>query len=291
VSEVVLFAFRKIKGMTRVELRRDEAKNSIQRELKVSLSEHIQLEKLKLLAPSLFANVAAETLLKQLDQDLTGIPKALWQGITDNQISVEEFRTSVEELRTDLEAGPIPKGMFDVLMQWLIDDEAIYAVCQKFFDQLIEKAHKDGSSKRAKEAEEYLTSTRKYIESLRDSTEKQDAQANTSVVHAARESIRQLDRLLKRHIFPFREGEVDGYLIPTRNYIESLNVGSLRSLLDQEGSLRSLLDQEMNTGVDAETSARHPKDYKGHIRDAVAEVFKDTADKLCRSVYGRTPTL
>jgi hypothetical protein len=31
--------------------------------------------------------------------------------------------------------------------------------------------------------------------------------------------------------------------------------------------------------------------YKAHIRDAVAEVFRTTAEKSCRSVYGRTPTL
>ena len=88
--------------------------------------------------------------------------EAILQGLSDTEISVENFRTRVEELRTLLNANPSYETALTAALNETVGEKA-----EIFLNQLIE-AFRNRYPVISKELEEYYKAIREYIERLRD---------------------------------------------------------------------------------------------------------------------------
>ena len=88
--------------------------------------------------------------------------EAILQGLTDTEISVEDFRTRVEELRTLLDANPSYETALTAALNETAGEKA-----EIFLNQLIE-AFRNRYPVISEELEEYYRAIREYIERLRD---------------------------------------------------------------------------------------------------------------------------
>ena len=134
--------------------------------------------------------------------------EAILQGLTDTEISVEDFRTRVEELRTLLDANPSYETALTAALNETLGEKA-----EIFLNQLIE-AFRNRYPVISEELEEYYRAIREYIERLRDRFEEKVSESGEEAQWFVQWDDSYLDNLLVPLMkeLPHRLDEIENQL-------------------------------------------------------------------------------
>ena len=151
-----------------------------------------QMRKLDIVVPFLFPSIPQERLLKllttpELVEELTNphhIPSLdevsgssqtfedILRGLTDDQTSVDDFRSFVETHGTRLADDPVYREMW-ARVRHQLTDESSYTKAQEFSDSVIDQLRNENP--------ELVREVEAYVETLSGMFKKQDPEVNTGV--------------------------------------------------------------------------------------------------------------